>query len=158
MVHSTTQATHPPPEGDVRCMHVCAHAHAPNPSPTCCIQDLAASNHSLSATAFVFDRFANVSPAPPAPPLNACNLPGPLLPQRPPAPAKALDAALLDLAGAPQLAASGGVSWAVNERQAEALVRSHEVGLTCKACGGPVCVCVCVCVCNYGLQLSDRIT
>ncbi|KAG2494350.1 hypothetical protein HYH03_007407 [Edaphochlamys debaryana] len=36
-----------------------------------------------------------------------------------------LDAALLRLAGAPQLAA-GGVSWAVNERQAEALVRSHE--------------------------------
>jgi hypothetical protein len=29
------------------------------------------------------------------------------------------------LAGAPQLA-SGGVSWAVNERQAEALVRAHE--------------------------------
>ncbi|KAG2447372.1 hypothetical protein HYH02_007700 [Chlamydomonas schloesseri] len=39
---------------------------------------------------------------------------------------EALDAALLGLAGAPQLAASGGVSWAVNERQAEALVRSHE--------------------------------
>ncbi|PNW72451.1 hypothetical protein CHLRE_16g681238v5 [Chlamydomonas reinhardtii] len=39
---------------------------------------------------------------------------------------ESLDAALLDLAGAPQLAASGGVSWAVNERQAEALVRSHE--------------------------------
>ncbi|KXZ55825.1 hypothetical protein GPECTOR_2g1376 [Gonium pectorale] len=36
-----------------------------------------------------------------------------------------LDAALLQLAGAPQLA-SGGVSWSVNERQAEALVRSHE--------------------------------
>ncbi|GLC38814.1 hypothetical protein PLESTB_000713000 [Pleodorina starrii] len=36
-----------------------------------------------------------------------------------------LDAALLRLAGAPQLA-SGGVSWSVNERQAEALVRSHE--------------------------------
>lgn len=36
-----------------------------------------------------------------------------------------LDAALLKLAGAPQLAA-GGVSWSVNERQAEALVRSHE--------------------------------
>eukprot|EP00878_Enallax_costatus_P030672 GHUV01033444.1.p2 GENE.GHUV01033444.1~~GHUV01033444.1.p2 ORF type:complete len:144 (-),score=19.06 GHUV01033444.1:685-1116(-) len=29
------------------------------------------------------------------------------------------------LAGAPQLAA-GGVSWSVNERQAEALVRAHE--------------------------------
>jgi tRNA modification GTPase len=37
----------------------------------------------------------------------------------------ALDAALLKLAGAPQLAA-GGVSWSVNERQAEALVRAHE--------------------------------
>lgn len=36
-----------------------------------------------------------------------------------------LDAALLQLAGAPQLAA-GGVSWSVNERQAEALVRAHE--------------------------------
>lgn len=36
-----------------------------------------------------------------------------------------LDAALLKLAGAPQLAA-GGVSWSVNERQAEALVRAHE--------------------------------
>ncbi|KAF8061319.1 mnmE [Scenedesmus sp. PABB004] len=36
-----------------------------------------------------------------------------------------LDAALLALAGAPQLA-GGGVSWAVNERQAEALVRAHE--------------------------------
>jgi tRNA modification GTPase len=37
----------------------------------------------------------------------------------------ALDAALLQLAGAPQLAA-GGVSWSVNERQAEALIRAHE--------------------------------
>eukprot|EP00878_Enallax_costatus_P015835 GHUV01016593.1.p2 GENE.GHUV01016593.1~~GHUV01016593.1.p2 ORF type:complete len:154 (-),score=23.89 GHUV01016593.1:685-1146(-) len=36
-----------------------------------------------------------------------------------------LDAAILQLAGAPQLAA-GGVSWSVNERQAEALVRAHE--------------------------------
>jgi tRNA modification GTPase len=36
-----------------------------------------------------------------------------------------LDAALLKLAGAPQLAA-GGVSWSVNERQAEALIRAHE--------------------------------
>ena len=36
-----------------------------------------------------------------------------------------LDAALLQLAGAPQLAA-GGVSWSVNERQAEALIRAHE--------------------------------
>jgi len=36
-----------------------------------------------------------------------------------------LDKALLELAGAPQLAA-GGASWAVNERQAEALVRAHE--------------------------------
>jgi hypothetical protein len=33
--------------------------------------------------------------------------------------------AMLELAGAPQLAA-GGASWAVNERQAEALVRAHE--------------------------------
>lgn len=32
---------------------------------------------------------------------------------------------LLELAGAPELA-SGGASWAVNERQAEALVRAHE--------------------------------
>ncbi|KAG2434245.1 hypothetical protein HXX76_007970 [Chlamydomonas incerta] len=39
---------------------------------------------------------------------------------------ESLDTALLALAGAPQLADSGGVSWAVNERQAEALVRSHE--------------------------------
>ncbi|GLI68378.1 hypothetical protein VaNZ11_012702 [Volvox africanus] len=38
---------------------------------------------------------------------------------------EALDAALLKLVGAPQLA-SGGMSWSVNERQAEALVRSHE--------------------------------
>jgi len=37
----------------------------------------------------------------------------------------ALEGALLLLAGAPALA-SGGASWAVNERQAEALVRSHE--------------------------------
>lgn len=36
-----------------------------------------------------------------------------------------LDKALLQLAGAPQLA-SGGLSWSVNERQAEALVRAHE--------------------------------
>lgn len=36
-----------------------------------------------------------------------------------------LDAALLQLAGAPQLAA-GGVSWSVNERQADALIRAHE--------------------------------
>ncbi|GFR47845.1 hypothetical protein Agub_g9625, partial [Astrephomene gubernaculifera] len=36
-----------------------------------------------------------------------------------------LDAALLRLAGAPQLAA-GGVAWAVNERQAEALLRCRE--------------------------------
>jgi len=36
-----------------------------------------------------------------------------------------LDAALLQLAGAPQLAA-GGISWSVNERQAEALIRAHE--------------------------------
>ncbi|KIZ05706.1 tRNA modification GTPase mnmE [Monoraphidium neglectum] len=36
-----------------------------------------------------------------------------------------LEEAILQLAGAPQLA-SGGVSWAVNERQAEALVRAHE--------------------------------
>jgi tRNA modification GTPase len=36
-----------------------------------------------------------------------------------------LDRALLQLAGAPQLA-GGGVSWAVNERQAEALIRAHE--------------------------------
>jgi len=36
-----------------------------------------------------------------------------------------LDAALLVLAGAPELAA-GGVGWSVNERQAEALVRAHE--------------------------------
>jgi tRNA modification GTPase len=43
-----------------------------------------------------------------------------------------LDAALLQLAGAPQLAA-GGVSWAVNERQAEALVRAHEA--LSAACG-----------------------
>lgn len=33
--------------------------------------------------------------------------------------------ALLDLAGVPELA-GGGMSWAVNERQAEALVRAHE--------------------------------
>lgn len=36
-----------------------------------------------------------------------------------------LEEAILQLAGAPQLA-TGGVSWAVNERQAEALVRAHE--------------------------------
>ncbi|GBF90356.1 tRNA modification GTPase-like protein, partial [Raphidocelis subcapitata] len=36
-----------------------------------------------------------------------------------------LEEAILQLAGAPQLA-SGGVSWTVNERQAEALVRAHE--------------------------------
>lgn len=40
-----------------------------------------------------------------------------------------LDAAVLKLAGAPQLAA-GGVSWSVNERQAEALVRAHEALMT----------------------------
>jgi hypothetical protein len=38
---------------------------------------------------------------------------------------EALEAAVLAAAGAPELAA-GGVSWAVNERQAEALVRAHE--------------------------------
>ncbi len=32
--------------------------------------------------------------------------------------------------GAPELAA-GGVSWAVNERQAEALVRAHEALMRC---------------------------
>lgn len=36
-----------------------------------------------------------------------------------------LEEALLEMAGAPQLS-QGGVSWAVNERQAEALVRAHE--------------------------------
>ncbi|GAX77543.1 hypothetical protein CEUSTIGMA_g4987.t1 [Chlamydomonas eustigma] len=36
-----------------------------------------------------------------------------------------LDAGILALAGAPDLAA-GGVSWSVNERQSEALVRAHE--------------------------------
>eukprot|EP00775_Hariotina_reticulata_P008308 gene8308-8493_t len=36
-----------------------------------------------------------------------------------------LNSTLLQLAGAPQLA-GGGVSWAVNERQAEALIRAHE--------------------------------
>lgn len=36
-----------------------------------------------------------------------------------------LNAAILRLAGAPELAA-GGVSWSVNQRQAEALVRAHE--------------------------------
>ncbi|KAI8468364.1 MAG: P-loop containing nucleoside triphosphate hydrolase protein [Monoraphidium minutum] len=36
-----------------------------------------------------------------------------------------LEEAILQLAGAPQLA-SGGVSWSVNERQADALVRAHE--------------------------------
>ncbi|KAL6753434.1 hypothetical protein V8C86DRAFT_3028768 [Haematococcus lacustris] len=36
-----------------------------------------------------------------------------------------LDKALLALAGAPQLA-NGAASWAVNERQAEALLRAHE--------------------------------
>lgn len=36
-----------------------------------------------------------------------------------------LERAILSLAGAPQLA-EGGVSWAVNERQADALVRAHE--------------------------------
>eukprot|EP00798_Chlamydomonas_sp_ICE-L_P001846 gene1846-33265_t len=38
---------------------------------------------------------------------------------------KDLEAALLELAGAPQLAA-GGISWSINDRQADALVRSHE--------------------------------
>jgi tRNA modification GTPase len=37
-----------------------------------------------------------------------------------------LERALLDAAGAPQIAATGGRGWAVNERQAEALVRAHE--------------------------------
>jgi tRNA modification GTPase len=37
----------------------------------------------------------------------------------------ALESAVLKLAGAPSLA-QGGVAWAVNERQAEALVRAHE--------------------------------
>lgn len=36
-----------------------------------------------------------------------------------------LEEVMLKLAGAPQLA-HGGVSWAVNERQAEALIRAHE--------------------------------
>ncbi len=36
-----------------------------------------------------------------------------------------LDQAILELAGAPALA-QGPASWAVNERQAEALVRAHE--------------------------------
>jgi tRNA modification GTPase len=36
-----------------------------------------------------------------------------------------LEHAVLSLAGAAELA-GGGVSWAVNERQAEALVRAHE--------------------------------
>lgn len=38
----------------------------------------------------------------------------------------ALGQAVLKLAGAPELAAGGGVAWAVNERQAEALTRAHE--------------------------------
>lgn len=38
-----------------------------------------------------------------------------------------LEQALLKVAGAPQLASGGGgISWAVNERQGEALVRAHE--------------------------------
>jgi len=37
-----------------------------------------------------------------------------------------LERALLDAAGSPQIAATGGRGWAVNERQAEALVRAHE--------------------------------
>lgn len=37
----------------------------------------------------------------------------------------ALDAAVLELAGAPQLA-GGGMSWCINERQADALIRAHE--------------------------------
>lgn len=38
-----------------------------------------------------------------------------------------LEQAILRLAGAPQLASGGGgISWAVNERQGEALVRAHE--------------------------------
>ncbi|KAG1678814.1 hypothetical protein FOA52_012854 [Chlamydomonas sp. UWO 241] len=42
-----------------------------------------------------------------------------------------LDAGVLRLVGAPQLAA-GGISWAVNERQAEALVRAHEALMRCR--------------------------
>lgn len=45
----------------------------------------------------------------------------------------ALESALLDAAGAPQIAATGGRGWAVNERQAEALVRAHEALAGCAA-------------------------
>lgn len=39
---------------------------------------------------------------------------------------KELGKAVLALAGAPELAAGGGVAWAVNQRQAEALTRAQE--------------------------------
>lgn len=49
-------------------------------------------------------------PAPPSPPFPPCSPP----PPHPPP------------SGRPRQLASGGVSWAVNDRQAEALVKAHE--------------------------------
>lgn len=56
----------------------------------------------------------------------ACNVSAHTLP--PPLTDPVLQA-MLELAGAPELA-QGGASWAVNERQAEALVRAHEALMT----------------------------
>ena len=50
---------------------------------------------------------------------------------------EALESAVLAAAGAPELAA-GGVSWAVNERQAEALVRAHEALMRVRGGGARV--------------------